>query len=126
MSTSSPLVYVMTMSESYHDPSDEDVRRCREAFLAQFDGVEPRPRLVILAPGLSVAPLFPASAGTPAAQMERLLMLLGLAEQERAFVRAALEPDATPGLWSVLADYLEEKGEPAAPRFRRLHPPDEG
>lgn len=53
-----------------------------------------------------------------AAQFDRLLALLSLTPQERAFVRAALELDAEADLFDVVADYLEESGRPVSARFR--------
>lgn len=60
----------------------------------------------------------PEDTVATAAQFARLLALLSLTPQERAFVQAALEPDAPGDLFAVLADYLEEQGRPVHARFR--------
>lgn len=52
---------------------------------------------------------------------ERLLALLALSAQERAFVRAALEGEEGRALWLVVADWLEEHGRgEEGERMRRL------
>lgn len=53
-------------------------------------------------------------------QFERLLLLLALTPEERDFVRAALENPLDADLFSVLADYLEERGKESAEKFRRM------
>lgn len=63
--------------------------------------------------------LIPQGDSRPtAAQFDRLLALHALSDQERAFVRAALEPDAPGDLFAVVADWLEEQGRPVHARFR--------
>lgn len=55
-----------------------------------------------------------------AEQLARLCALLGLTEQERAFVREALG-DHDRDIFLVLADYLEERGrDESAARFRSM------
>lgn len=111
-------VYFLELTEAYIDPSQDDLDRLRAQFESQFDGPV-KPRLLIAPPGCRFRPAGESSAQ---AQMERLLGLLALGEEERAFVGAALgkAEDRGEGFWGVLADYLEEKGDPSAPRYRRL------
>jgi hypothetical protein len=55
------------------------------------------------------------------AQIDRLIGLQLLTEDERAFVRAALQPGQGRDFFLVLADYLEEQGRQAASeRFRQM------
>jgi hypothetical protein len=53
-------------------------------------------------------------------RLDRLMKLLALSEVERNFVRDALASDADQGLFGILADYLEDRRNPDAARFRRL------
>lgn len=59
--------------------------------------------------------------GPTMAQFERLLSFLDLTDEERSFVRAALNDPENVDFFCVLADYLEEKGRMAASeKFRKL------
>lgn len=56
------------------------------------------------------------------AQMARLLWILQLTPEERAFVQEALVGGNGPDFWQVFADYLEEKGVAGSERIRRTAP----
>lgn len=112
-------------------PTTEQIAASIEAVGAEFDAHMAAAQQI---EGIMVAGSLPAGLPTlgdtlvagpgvtgpapTAAQFDRLLALLSLTPQERAFVRAALEPGAEADLFDVVADYLEESGRPAHARFR--------
>jgi len=60
-------------------------------------------------------------SGPTTEQFDRLLALLALTEEERAFVRAAVADPQDKSLFAVLADYLEEQNmAKEALHFRKL------
>lgn len=101
----------------YDPPIDQAARAELQRLIEQSrrspqTTVLPRP-----SPGLSSD--YPASNS----QVERLLQLLALTEQERAFVRAALEAKGKEqaDILDVFADWLEERDKPAqAERMRKV------
>lgn len=74
---------------------------------------------LVVPEGITIRPINETRAS---AQMDRLLALLALTPEERGFVQAALtlpgEGSERRTFFAVLADYLEEKQDPASARFR--------
>lgn len=97
------------------NPSPELRARLREQVQEALNGSTER--IIVLGDGMELRPVWAAPAEI---QMDRLLNLLDLTEQERAFVRESLEPDCDRSLFAVLADYLEEKNNSSAGRFRAM------
>lgn len=65
------------------------------------------------------ARVYETGENATSAKIERLLSLHDLTPEERGFVRAALSPESGKDFWAVLADYLEERDNPSAARFRK-------
>jgi uncharacterized protein (TIGR02996 family) len=61
---------------------------------------------MVVADGDGNVNVFNAQSGPTEDQFERLLAILSLTEEERAFVRAGLKDNAE---WAVFADWLEER-----------------